>query len=61
MWSWHQLWRQIEFALLVSNCSNKCLIGDFNSVRRVSERKEISNGTSNNIDKGLMSLLISVI
>lgn len=44
------LWKDIENILANVLCSTKCVIGDFNSVRDVSERKGIGNGMVNNSD-----------
>ena len=44
------LWRKLEDKLANSNYLIRYMIGDFNSVTNVSERKEINKGTMNNYE-----------
>jgi len=44
------LWKEVEDKLATANCCIRCVIGDFNSVRKASERKGLNNGTVNNYD-----------
>jgi len=41
------LWKEVEEKLATTNCLTRCVIGDFNSVRNVSERKGMNNGKVN--------------
>jgi len=44
------LWKEVEDNLATANCCIRCMIGDFNSFRKASERKCTNSGTVNNCE-----------
>jgi len=51
------LWK-IENKLAIANCSIRCIIGDFNSVMKASERRDMSCEAMNNYDNARFSEFI---
>jgi len=44
------LWKEVKDKLASANCCIRCVIGDFNSVRKASERKGTNNRSVNNCE-----------
>jgi len=49
------LWKEVEDKLATGNCLTTCVIGDFNSIRKASERKGMNNGTVNSCETAKFS------
>jgi len=50
---------KVENKLAIANCSIRCIIGDFNSVTKASERKGLNCGAVNNGDNARFNEFIA--